>query len=89
MERSWVWRRWAVFSSLGICDLVIVYLTVFGSDSAINRDLVQGAFLTLAALVNGYVFGGAWDDRNKDKAVIASQAVDQSAPTTTKVTVEQ
>lgn len=89
IERSWLLRRWAVFSSLAVCDLVILYLAVFGSDSALSRDLVQSAFLTMAVLVNGYVFGGAWDDRNKDKAIIAAQAVDQSAPTTTNVTVEQ
>ena len=89
VERSWLWRRWAVFSTLAVCDGVIVYLTIFGPDTRLNQDIANGAFLLLAALANGYLFSGIIDDRNKDKAAAASQAIDQSAPTTTSVTVEQ
>lgn len=89
VERSWLWRRWAVFSTLGVCDGVIIYLTIFGPDTRLNQDIVNGAFLLLAAVANGYLFSGIIDDRNKDKAAAASQAIDQSAPTTTSVTVEQ
>lgn len=88
IERSWIWRRWGVFSSLIVCDFAVVYLTVFGGDTRLNESIVNGAFLTMAALVNGYIFGGAWDDRNKDKAATANQAVDQSEPVTTQVKVE-
>lgn len=89
VERSWLWRRWAVFSTLGVCDAVIIYLTIFGPDTRLNQDIVNGAFLLLAAVANGYLFSGVIDDRNKDKAAAATQAIDQSAPTTTSVTVEQ
>jgi hypothetical protein len=78
-----------VFSTLGVCDAVIIYLTIIGPDTRLNQDIVNGAFLLLAAVANGYLFSGVIDDRNKDKAAAATQAIDQSAPTTTSVTVEQ
>jgi hypothetical protein len=88
MERSWFWRRWAVFSSLIVCDAVIVYLTLFGEDTRLNQDIANGALLLIAALVNGYVFGGMLDDRFKGKEKLASQAVDQSEPTETNVEIK-
>lgn len=78
IERSWLWRRWAVFSSLAVCDATIFYLMIFGVDTALNRDIANGVILLMGAIVNGYVFGGIWDDRNKGKEAIASQAVTQS-----------
>ena len=87
VERSWLWRRWAIFSSLAVCDVVILYISVFGGDTRVNESIVNGAFLTIAALANGYIFGGALDDRNKDKAAVATKAVDQSQPVTTSVNI--
>lgn len=89
MERSWKWRRWAVFSSLGVCDAVILYLTVFGADNRLNGDLVNAAFLLIAAIVNAYVFGSIWDDKIKGKENLASQAVSEGNPTTTNVEINQ
>src|SRR4051812_6408566 len=74
VERSWLWRRWAVFSSLGICDLILIYLTVFGVDTALSRDLAQGAYALIILIVNGYVFAGILDDRNKGKEQVAMSA---------------
>lgn len=88
MERSWLWRRWAVFSSLIVCDAVVIYLTLFGADTRLNQDIANGALLLIAALVNGYVFGGMLDDRFKGKEKLAAQAVDQSAPTETQVEIK-
>lgn len=89
VERSWLWRRWAVFSTLCVCYAVIIYLTLFGPDTRLNQDIVNGAFLLIGIIANGYLFSGVIDDRNKDKAAAATQAIDQSAPTTTSVRVEQ
>lgn len=89
IERSWLWRRLGIFTSLIVCDIIVLYLTIWGTDSRVNETLANGAFLTMAALVNGYIFGGALDDRNKDKAAVATQAVEQSEPTSTTVKVEQ
>lgn len=65
MERSWFWRRVAVFSTLIVCDLLLFWLVLFSEDTALNRDIANGAFLLLAAVVNGYVFGAVWDDKIK------------------------
>ena len=88
MERAWFWRRWAVFSSLAICDALLIYLTVFGPDTRLNQDIANGALLLIAAIVNGYVFGGVVDDRFKGKEKLASQAVDQSEPAETNVEIK-
>jgi len=87
-ERSWLWRRWAVFSSLIVCDIVILYVAIWGQDNALSRDLVQAGFFAQLALVNGYVFLGSWDDKNKDKAKTAQSSIDQSTPSTAETTVE-
>lgn len=65
MERSWKFRRYAIFTTLFVCDLVILYLVAFGQDTALNRDIASGVLLLMAAIVNGYVFGAAWDDKIK------------------------
>lgn len=88
IERSWLWRRWAVFSSLAVSDIAILYLMVFGADTRLNQDIANGVILLIGAIVNGYVFGGIWDDRNKGKESVAMKAVDQSAPTTTETSVK-
>lgn len=88
-ERSWLWRRWAVFSSLAVCDLGILYLMIWGSDDRLRQDIANGLILLVGAIVNGYVFGGIWDDRNKGKEAIAKQAVDASDPVNTDVEIKQ
>lgn len=88
VERSWLWRRWAVFSSLAVCDVTILYLMVFGTDTRLNEDIANGVILLMGAIVNGYVFGGIWDDRNKGKEAIAHTAVTQSDPGATETNVE-
>ena len=85
MERSWFWRRIAVFTSLAVCDAVILYLMVFGPDTRLNPDIANGVILLIGAIVNGYVFGAIWDDRNKGREALAKQAVDQSDPTRTDI----
>lgn len=88
VERSWLWRRWAVFSSLGVCDVILLYLMAFGDDTALNRDLVQGAYALIILIVNGYVFAGILDDRNKGKEAIATKAVEQADPVNTDVEIK-
>lgn len=88
IDRSWYWRRWAIFSSLAVCDIVILYITVFGSDTRLNQDIANGSLLLIAALVNGYVAGGAWDDKNRGKEAVAGKAVESSDPATTSTKVE-
>lgn len=87
-ERSWYWRRWALFSSLAVLDFVILYLTVWGADNRLSQDAMTGAQLAVVAIVNGYVFGGLLDDRYKGKEKIAQAAVENSAPVTTETNVE-
>jgi hypothetical protein len=87
-ERSWLWRRLAVFSSLAVCDISILYLVIYGVDTRLNETLANGVLLLMAAIVNGYVFAGMLDDKNKDKAKTAQSSIDQAAPSTAETNVE-
>jgi hypothetical protein len=85
LDRSWRWRRWAVFSQLAICDAAIVYIVFLNSDSVLHRDAFGGLVLLIGAIINGYVFGAVLDDRNRDKAVAETDGSFQTETTTTKI----
>lgn len=70
IERSWKWRRISVFLPLAVCLGVIVFLAGWGADTRLNQDLATGAYLLIGTLVGSYLFGAAWDDRNRDQAAI-------------------
>lgn len=65
MERSWKYRRTTVFSTLVVCDILLVYLVIFGKDTELHRALANGILILLAAVVNGYMGWASWDDKVK------------------------
>lgn len=67
VETSWFWRRWAVFGTLGFCAWAVGYLTMFGADTALARDIVSALSLLAGITVGSYIGGGAWDDLNRMK----------------------
>lgn len=85
MERSWFWRRLAIFSTVGFCMIVIGWSMVFAQDTAIARDIVSSSFLLFGATLQAYVFGAILDDRFRGKEHVAMKSADQSstAQTTT------
>ena len=70
MERSWKFRRFAVFVTIGFCMGVIIAALVIGDDTMLFREIVSGAFLLMGATIGTYVAGAAWDDRNKAREII-------------------
>ena len=65
VETSWTYRRWAVFGTLIFCAWAIGYLTVWGKDTALDRDIVSALSLLAGMVIGSYIGGAAWDDRNK------------------------
>lgn len=65
VETSWFYRRWVVFGALFFCAWPVGYLTVWGADTALARDIVQVLSLLAGGVIGSYVFGAAWDDKNK------------------------
>jgi hypothetical protein len=88
-ERSWFWRRFAVFSQLAVIDVMLLYLTYHDVDNALNRDIASGAFLFLAAVLNGYIFGGIWDDKIKDATTLGAKPGTTEVKTSTVVTKDE
>lgn len=70
MERSWIYRRVVVFYALGFSSGLLVALFVAGDDTMLAREMAQGAWMLLGATIGAYVFGAAWDDRNKAKEIL-------------------
>lgn len=65
VETSWVYRRTVVFGTLAFCAWAVGYLTVWGRDTALERDIVSSLSLLAAAVIGSYIGGAAWDDLNR------------------------
>jgi hypothetical protein len=64
---EWGRRRRMVYGILLFCAAVIGYLTIWGSDTALQRDISQGAWLLAASTSGSWIFGAIWDDLNARK----------------------
>lgn len=64
-EPQWKRRRGLVFATCGYCAAAVAYLTAFGHDTVLHRAIAEGAYMLAGAVIGSYVFGAAWDDRNK------------------------
>lgn len=65
VETSWLYRRTVVFATLAFCAWAVGYLTVWGKDTALERDIVSSLSLLAAAVIGSYIGGAAWDDLNR------------------------
>ncbi len=65
VETSWLYRRTVVFATLAFCAWAIGYLTVWGKDTALERDIVSSLSLLAVAVIGSYIGGAAWDDLNR------------------------
>lgn len=66
-ERSWKFRRIAVFGTIAACAATVGYLTVAGADTRLAEALASGAFLLWGTTLSSYVFGAVWDDNSRDR----------------------
>jgi uncharacterized protein YacL len=71
MERSWKWRRAMVFAVVGACLGLLFASLVIGGNDLVTQAIVQGAYLTLVAVVGGYLGIAMWDDRNKGREILS------------------
>lgn len=62
---SWRWRRAFLIAVNLFCVWVIAYCLVSRLESRVAETAVMMAFGVMGASVGAYVFGAAWDDRNK------------------------
>ena len=53
---SWKMRRIAIFGLLGLCGAVIIYLTLWGQDTALHRQISLSAWGT--ALLTVLLYAG-------------------------------
>jgi hypothetical protein len=60
---SWENRRRVIFSTLGFCAGVIIYVLWNGEDKEIYETAISMAFITGSTTVGAYAFGAAWENR--------------------------
>jgi hypothetical protein len=66
-QATWRIRRRIINTTLVLCALQIIYLTIWGADTRLNETLALGAYTLAGAVIGAYVFGAAWEDiRMKD-----------------------
>ena len=83
---DWAARRRIIFVSLIWCGIAMSTIIVWCMFHLQTNALLDTAFLNLNALVGvifaSYVFGSIADDKNKNRAAVASQAVTDGQSTT-------
>lgn len=62
---SWRWRRLFLWAVNAFSAWVVAYALIERLDSRVAETAVMMAFGTMMTSVGSYVFGAAWDDRNK------------------------
>lgn len=68
-QATWRIRRRIINTTLVLCALQIIYLTIWGQDTRLNETLALGAYTLAGAVIGAYVFGAAWEDiRMKDSS---------------------
>ncbi len=68
-ERSCFYRRWTAIGVLVWCGVLVTFLAVFGKPDNLREAIATGALLLMGSVTGAYIFGAAWDDRNRDRAV--------------------
>ena len=64
-EPDWRVRRTIIISTLLFCAGEVVYLTGWGEDTDLASTIANGVLILAGSVIASYVFGAAWDTRNK------------------------
>jgi len=64
-EPDWRVRRTIIIATLFFCAGEIVYLTAWGEDTDLASTIANGVLILAGSVIASYVFGAAWDSRNK------------------------
>lgn len=59
---SWRIRRRIIFTTLGLCWAMLVYVAVRWDSTSLAEVLALGAFGLIASTIGSYVFGAAYED---------------------------
>lgn len=89
IDAGWAIRRRIIVSVLAWACSLVTYLAIWGKPTSLSEAIATGLILLIGSVIGSYVFGAAWDDKNKRNAEVAHHAVSQSDPTTTNVQVDQ
>lgn len=61
---SWKIRRRIIYGTLLYCAGVVLYLVVWGSDTALHQQIALALVGLAGAVIGSYVFGAVWDDHS-------------------------
>jgi len=64
-EPDWRVRRTIIIATLLFCAGEVIYLTGWGEDTDLASTIANGVLILAGSVIASYVFGAAWDSRNK------------------------
>lgn len=64
-EPDWRVRRTIIITTLLFCAGEVGYLTIWGEDTNLAATIANGVLILAGSVIASYVFGAAWDTRNK------------------------
>ncbi|NLS06853.1 hypothetical protein HGP14_26440 [Rhizobium sp. P32RR-XVIII] len=74
---DWAVRRRIIILSLIWIAALVTYLAVRGRPIALSDTAMTNLLWIYGGIVGSYVFGAVWDGKNKQRADIVQQAIEQ------------
>lgn len=88
VERSWFWRRLAVFGSLVFCGAIMLKVALWGPDTRLSSDIYTTTALLFTTTLLAYIGGSILDSRNEGKEALAAKVAEKSSPVETNMEVK-
>jgi peptidoglycan/LPS O-acetylase OafA/YrhL len=77
---NWKIRRRVVFGALGYIAIMLAYIVLIGTDSALFGQVAVGLIGAAVAIIGSYVFGAVWDDNGKRRLMAEREEAEQDEP---------
>lgn len=87
-SQDWAARRRIIILSLIWIASLITFLAVWGRPIALSDTIALNLIMLFGGIIGSYVFGAIWDTRNKLKADVTQQAVDQAGSVNADVEIK-
>ncbi|MBS7697863.1 MULTISPECIES: hypothetical protein [unclassified Chelatococcus] len=77
---NWKIRRRVVFGALGYIAIMLAFIVLVGTDSALFGQVAVGLIGAAVAIIGSYVFGAVWDDNGKRRLMAERDEPEDSEP---------
>jgi hypothetical protein len=71
---NWAKRRRVMYWALIFIGANLQYLIIFGKPDGLRENIAMALVAAGTAIIGSYIFGAAWDDKNKRTALVDAAA---------------